>query len=95
MDLRDPVASVHGVLARQEAGWLLVFDNVPDWALCGGVCTACGARARADHQARTSTGPPGGPLMSQFLILRSPPIPGRSAPAGPRPAHWPGTLPWN
>ena len=32
VDPRDPVASVHAVLARQEAGWLVVFDNVPDWA---------------------------------------------------------------
>ena len=31
-DLRDPVASVHGVLAHAEAGWLLVFDNAPDRA---------------------------------------------------------------
>jgi hypothetical protein len=29
-DSRDPVAFVHAVLARQQAGWLLVFDNVPD-----------------------------------------------------------------
>ena len=32
VDPRDPVASVHAVLARQEAGWLVVFDNVPDRA---------------------------------------------------------------
>jgi len=32
VDARDPVASVHGVLARAEAGWLLVFDNVKDQA---------------------------------------------------------------
>jgi hypothetical protein len=31
-DARDPVASVLGVLARQETGWLLVFDNAPDRA---------------------------------------------------------------
>ena len=30
VDPRDPVASVHAVLARQQAGWLLVFDNAPD-----------------------------------------------------------------
>jgi Domain of unknown function (DUF4062)/Tetratricopeptide repeat len=30
VDPRDPVASVHGALARQQAGWLLVFDNAPD-----------------------------------------------------------------
>ena len=29
VDSRDPVAAVHAVLARQEAGWLTVFDNVP------------------------------------------------------------------
>ncbi len=32
VDARDPVASVHAVLARQEAGWLLVFDNARDRA---------------------------------------------------------------
>ena len=26
------MASVHAVLARQQAGWLVVFDNVPDRA---------------------------------------------------------------
>ena len=31
-DPRDPVASVHAVLARQEASWLVVFDNAPDRA---------------------------------------------------------------
>ena len=30
VDPRDPVASVHAVLARASAGWLVVFDNVPD-----------------------------------------------------------------
>jgi hypothetical protein len=32
LDMRDPVASVHGVLAAFLPGWLLVFDNAPDWA---------------------------------------------------------------
>ncbi len=32
VDPRDPVASVHALLARAEAGWLVVFDNVPDRA---------------------------------------------------------------
>jgi hypothetical protein len=31
-DLRDPVASVHGALARARGGWLVVFDNAPDRA---------------------------------------------------------------
>ena len=30
VDPRDPVASVHAVLARLQAGWLVVFDNAPD-----------------------------------------------------------------
>jgi hypothetical protein len=29
-DARDPVASVHAVLAAYPAGWMLVFDNAPD-----------------------------------------------------------------
>ena len=32
VDPRDPVASVHAVLARQAAGWLVVFDNAADLA---------------------------------------------------------------
>jgi hypothetical protein len=32
VDVRDPVVSVHGVLARAETGWLVVFDNVTDRA---------------------------------------------------------------
>ncbi|HEV3294024.1 MAG TPA: DUF4062 domain-containing protein, partial [Streptosporangiaceae bacterium] len=32
VDARDPVASVHGVLARAESGWLVVFDNATDRA---------------------------------------------------------------
>ncbi len=32
LDARDPVASVHAVLAAFPAGWLLVFDNAPDQA---------------------------------------------------------------
>jgi hypothetical protein len=32
VDARDPVASVHGVLARARGGWLVVFDNARDRA---------------------------------------------------------------
>ena len=32
VDPRDPVASVHGVLARAQAEWLVVFDSAPDRA---------------------------------------------------------------
>jgi Tetratricopeptide repeat len=31
-DTRDPVASVHAVLAGSDAGWLLIFDNAADRA---------------------------------------------------------------
>ena len=31
-DTRDPVASVHAVLARFPAPWLLIFDNAADMA---------------------------------------------------------------
>ena len=30
IDARDPVASVHGVLAASSREWLLIFDNAPD-----------------------------------------------------------------
>jgi hypothetical protein len=32
VDARDPVASVHAVLAQADAGWLLIFDNAVDRA---------------------------------------------------------------
>jgi hypothetical protein len=32
LDTRDPVASVHRVLAKFSAGWLLIFDNAADRA---------------------------------------------------------------
>jgi hypothetical protein len=32
LDTRDPVASVHGVLAAFPGEWLLIFDNAPDQA---------------------------------------------------------------
>jgi hypothetical protein len=32
VDARDPVVSVHAVLARQQTGWLVVFDNATDRA---------------------------------------------------------------
>ena len=32
LEARDPIASVHAVLAASPAGWLLLFDNAPDQA---------------------------------------------------------------
>ena len=64
VDARDPVASVHAVLARAEAGWLLVFDNAPDRASVERVPAARRARAGADHHpepALAARPGPGGP----------------------------------
>ncbi len=38
VDARDPVASVHAVLAAFPAGWLVVFDNAPGRRRCSGSC---------------------------------------------------------
>jgi hypothetical protein len=42
VETRDPVASVHGVLAALPDGWLLVFDNVPDRASVEGFVPPAG-----------------------------------------------------
>jgi len=44
VDARDPVASVHAVLARAGAGWLLIFDNVTDRATVGRFMPPAGIR---------------------------------------------------
>ena len=49
MDSRDPVAAVHAVLARQEAGWLVVFDNAPDRASIESFLPPAGSGPGADH----------------------------------------------
>ena len=49
VDVRDPVASVHAVLAPAAAGWLLVFDNVTDPASVQRFVPPAGRRAGADH----------------------------------------------
>jgi hypothetical protein len=48
VDPRDPVASVHAVLARAGAEWLVVFDNAGQ-GIGGGVSTASRARAGDSH----------------------------------------------
>ena len=50
LDARDPVASVHGVLAASRTEWLLVFDNAPDRASVAAFVPPAGPRAGADHQ---------------------------------------------
>jgi hypothetical protein len=42
-DVRDPVASVHAVLARFPASWLLIFDNAADLASVAGFLPPSGA----------------------------------------------------
>ena len=49
-DTRDPVASVHAVLAAYPREWLLVFDNARGPGIGGGVLAAGRARAGAGHQ---------------------------------------------
>jgi Tetratricopeptide repeat len=42
LDLRDPVASVHGMLAAFPAEWLLVLDDAPDQATVEGLVPRAG-----------------------------------------------------
>jgi hypothetical protein len=68
VDPRDPVASVHGVLARQQTGWLVVFDNAGP----GGGGAVCAAR-RAGRVLITTQNqhwPPGQALDVPVLDVR-------------------------
>ena len=58
-DTRDPVASVHAVLARFPAPWLLIFDNAADMASVAGFSASRRARAGADHQPEPGLARPG------------------------------------
>ena len=49
-DTRGPVASVHAVLARFPAPWLLIFDDAMDMGIGRAVPAARWIRARADHE---------------------------------------------
>jgi hypothetical protein len=68
VDPRDPVASVHAVLARQEAGWLLVFDNAPDRASVARFVPPVGS-GRVLITTQNQHWPQARPRMSRFLIL--------------------------
>ena len=57
-DARDPVASVHAVLATYPAPWLLVFDNVPERASVLGFVPPAG-RGRVLVTCRNPAWPPG------------------------------------
>ena len=58
-DARDPVASVHAVLAAYPVGWLLIFDNAPDRASVERRSCPRRARAGADHQPEPGLARPG------------------------------------
>jgi hypothetical protein len=65
-DSRDPVASVHGVLAAYPAGWLLVFDNAPDRASVQAFLPPAG-RGRVLVTSRDPFWPPGQVLEVPML----------------------------
>ena len=86
LDARDPVASVHGVLAAYPATWLLVFDNAPDRASVATFLPPAG-RGRVLITSRNQIWPPGQALevpvldpevAAEFLVNRT----GDSGPAG-------------
>jgi hypothetical protein len=76
---RDPVASVHRVLAAYPAGWLLVFDNAPDRSSVAAFVPPAG-HGRVLITSRSQNWPPGQALdvpvldpevAAGFLISRS------------------------
>ena len=79
LDVRDPVASVHGVLAVYENEWLLVFDNASDRASVVAFVPPAG-RGRVLITSRDQIWPPGQALdvpvldpevATEFLVSRS------------------------
>ena len=88
-DARDPVASVHGVLAAYPAGWLLVFDNAPDRASVAAFLPPAGP-GRVLITSQNQIWPPGQALevpvldpevAAEFLVSRTG-DPDRQAAAG-------------
>ena len=67
-DARDPVVWVHGVLARAEADWLVVFDNAPDWASVEGFMPPAG-RGRVLITTQSQLWPPGQALDVPVLDI--------------------------
>ena len=79
LDARDPVASVHGVLAGYPAEWLLVFDNAPDRASVAAFVPPAG-RGRVLITSQNPNWPPGQALdvpvldpevAAEFLVNRT------------------------
>ena len=79
LDTRDPVASVHGVLAAYQHGWLVLFDNAPDQASVQAFVPPAG-RGRVLITSRNQIWPPGQALevpvldpevAADFLVSRT------------------------
>jgi hypothetical protein len=66
IDARDPVASVHGVLAAYTAAWLLVFDNAPDRAAVEAFLPPAG-RGRVLITSQSAAWPPGQAVLVPVL----------------------------
>ncbi len=91
-DNRDPVASVHGVLAAYPREWLLVFDNAPDRAAVETFLPPAG-RGQVLVTSRSALWPPGQVLevpvldtevAAALLISRTGDADGQPAAAGRR-----------
>jgi Tetratricopeptide repeat len=87
LDVRDPVPSVHGVLAASPAQWLLVFDNAPDRASVAPFVPPAG-RGRVLITSRNQIWPPGQALevpvlnpevAAEFLVSRTGDADGQAA----------------
>ncbi len=79
LDARDPVASVHAVLAAFPAGWLLLFDNAPDQASVQRFLPPAG-HGRVLVTSQSALWPPGQamevpvldvPVAAGFLVTRT------------------------
>ena len=79
LDARDPVATVHAVLAAHPADWLLVLDNAPDRASVARFVPSAG-RGRVLITSQSGLWPPGQGLdvpvlatdvAAGFLVIRT------------------------
>ena len=79
-DARDPVASVHAVLAAYPGGWLLMFDNAPDRASVAAFLPPAG-RGRVLVTSQNPHWPPGQAAGRAGARPESPRISWSTAPA--------------
>ena len=87
LDIRDPVTSVHGVLAASSAQYLLIFDNAPDRASVEAFLPPAG-RGRVLVTSQNPHWPPGQELdvpvldtkvAADFLVSRTSDADGQAA----------------